>query len=142
MELVISSQLMTLIRDEAAQNFPEECCGLLIGERGPDDRVEVRDLVPAPNVAPDRRRHFEVDPAVHLQCQRRLRGSGQAVIGHYHSHPGGAAEPSRTDAESISDPAMVWVIVAIEGPDRAGAMRAWRVKDNMTGFREIPLLTE
>jgi len=64
------------------------------------------------------------------------------VIGHYHSHPGGAAEPSRTDAESITDPAMVWVIVALEGPDRAGTVRAWRVCDDMTDFREIPLLTK
>jgi proteasome lid subunit RPN8/RPN11 len=142
MELVIPSQVLARIRDEAAQAFPEEGCGLLIGERGPGERMEVRDLVPAPNVAPDRRQHFEVDPAVHLRCQRRLRGSGQQVIGHYHSHPGGRAEPSPTDAESITDPAMVWVIVALEGADLVGAVRAWRVSGDKADFREVSLLTQ
>jgi len=142
MELFIPSLMLARIKAEALEAFPDEACGLLIGERGADDRIEVRDLVPAPNVAPDRRRHFEVDPAMHLRCQRSLRGSGQQVIGHYHSHPCSAAEPSRTDAESITDPAMVWVIVALEGPDRAGAVRAWRVNGNGTDFQEIPLLTQ
>ena len=140
--LLISSDLLLRIRKEAASAFPEECCGLLIGERRSDDRIKVHDLVPAANVAPDRRQRFEVDPAVHLRCQRALRGTGRRVVGHYHSHPGGRAEPSFRDIESISDPALIWVIVAVGTDMDVGEIRAWRVKDDMSGFHEIPGLAD
>ena len=142
MSLLIPSDLLLRMREEAASAFPEECCGLLIGEPGPDDRIEVRDLVPAANVAPDRRRHFELDPAVHLRWQQTLRGTGRSVVGHYHSHPGGRAEPSLVDIKSISDPAVIWVIVTAESDTDIGDVRAWRVKDDVSGFQDIPILDD
>jgi proteasome lid subunit RPN8/RPN11 len=43
------------------------------------------------------------------------------MIGHYHSHPNGAAEPSRHDAAMALDTGRLWLIVA------SGEMRLWRV---------------
>ena len=93
-----------------AKAYPNEACGLLVGRTEGDgchvDRIEVSD-----NVADDPRHRFEVDPALRFRLMRDLRGTGQAVVGHFHSHPDGAAEPSATalasmlfDAARVSSP--------------------------------------
>ncbi len=86
---------------------PDEICGLLLGGAG---RIEA--IAPAPNVAPDPARHFELDPAVLLAAHRQARTGGLAVIGHYHSHPSGVAMPSATDLACAAPDGSLWLIVA------------------------------
>ena len=45
---------------------------------------------------PDR---FEIDPAEQIKLMRALRGAGREIIGCYHSHPNGSAEPSADRSE-------------------------------------------
>jgi proteasome lid subunit RPN8/RPN11 len=118
------------IRAAARSAMPLEACGLLVGTAA--DRVSR--LEPAGNVAAEPARRFEVDPRQLLALHRRLRGTPERLIGHWHSHPGGQAVPSACDREMVADPDMAWLIVA--APD--GPIRAWRpVAD---GFAEIPIL--
>jgi proteasome lid subunit RPN8/RPN11 len=77
----------------------------------------VHDVRPADNVAADRQRRFEVDPATLFAAIRAARDGGPPVLGHYHSHPGGSAEPSATDAAMIRHHGELWIIVA--GPTTA-----------------------
>lgn len=86
---------------------PHEVCGLLLGEAGRIDAI-----MPAANVAPDPARHFELDPATLIAAYRRARANGPAVIGHYHSHPSGVAEPSATDLACAAPDGSLWLIVA------------------------------
>lgn len=118
MRLCLSDADAAVIRKAAAAAYPEECCGLLVGARTGDGVVVTR-VVPAPNIAPkpahDR---FELDPAVHLKIQREARAAGQEVVGHYHSHPDGHAEPSAVDRASVYDHDLVWLIAAVDGRGR------------------------
>jgi proteasome lid subunit RPN8/RPN11 len=41
-----------------------------------------------------------------------LRGTGRDVVGCYHSHPNGRAEPSPRDRARIYPAGFVWVIIA------------------------------
>ena len=66
---------------------------------------------PAANVAPDRARSFELDPATLLSAHKAARAGGPAVLGHYHSHPSGFAMPSAADA-AAAYPGTLWMIVA------------------------------
>lgn len=91
-----------------------EVCGLLLGSEGVIEASRV-----AANVAPDPSRHFELDPAVLLATYREARRGGMRVIGHYHSHPSGVAEPSATDAACAAPDGSLWLIVA------AGRARLW-----------------
>lgn len=90
----------------AAQSPVHEICGLLFGS---PDRIE--SAASAANVAADPQRQFELDPAALLAAYRRERAGGPAVIGHYHSHPGGPARPSATDAASVSGTGRLWLIL-------------------------------
>lgn len=108
-----------------------EVCGLLLGVAG---RIEA--IQPVANVAPDPARHFELDPAVLIAAHRAARQGGRAVVGHYHSHPSGVAEPSRTDAESSAPDGSLWLIVG------GGSARLWRAEPHSAvkaRFTEIAL---
>lgn len=93
--------------------YPGECCGLLVGRTTADGIIVTR-IVPAANLRPEPDR-FELDPAVHLRLQRALRGTAERVVGHYHSHPNGRAEPSATDLAAAHDPDLVWLIAGCDG---------------------------
>lgn len=107
MTVAIASAALDAIRRHVDDGGAEEVCGLLLGAPGHVERA-----VAAPNGAADRRRRFEVDPATLLATHREARGTGIAVVGCYHSHPGGRAEPSPTDAASADQPGWLWLIVA------------------------------
>jgi len=103
--------LLADIEAEAVRLFPDECCGLLIGRReGTDIRVSV--IRPSRNVAADPRRTFEIDPVLHLQAMREARPLGDAVVGHYHSHPDGPAQPSVRDTARAAELPYAWMILA------------------------------
>lgn len=99
--------------------MPREACGLLIGREAPGGALAVSRIVPARNVAPGTDR-FEIDPALLLRLHRSLRGGAERIIGHYHSHPGGAPEPSAHDLAASYAPGLAWLILGL-GDDRVEA---------------------
>lgn len=101
--------------------MPHEACGLLLGE---GDRIlEAR---PAANIARDPARLFEIDPQALIDAHRAARKGGPQLLGYYHSHPCGPAEPSATDRAHAAADGRVWAIIA------AGEIRLWR--DGPSGF--------
>lgn len=107
--------------------MPREACGLLIGYDGPDQGLVVTEVIPAVNVA-EGLDSFEVDPALLLATHRRLRGGRARIIGHYHSHPGGAPAPSDTDRVRSYTPGLAWLILSLEGGEAGWA--AFRHPEN------------
>ena len=110
-----SETLGRLLREAAASS--EEICGILCG-----DGAAILDARPAANVAADPARHFEIDPAILFAAHRQARRGGPAVIGCYHSHPGGRPEPSWHDRENGGAADFVWLIAGISGPEGAMAL--------------------
>jgi desampylase len=110
-------EISRLLLDEilaAAAGRREEICGLLLGGEGC-----IMAILPAANIAIDPTRHFELDPAVLIAAHRAARGGGPRIMGHYHSHPSGWAEPSATDAACAFPDGGWWLIVA------GGVARLW-----------------
>ncbi|MPY87236.1 MAG: hypothetical protein GEU99_04880 [Luteitalea sp.] len=109
------------ITQHARTEWPNECCGLLIGT---DDRID--EAVPARNLrlSPSR---FLVDPRDHLVAVRRARASRRTVVGAYHSHPDTPPVPSPRDLRESTYPEFVYLIC---GPVRQQGplpVRAWRL---------------
>ena len=127
------------VAGHAEAAYPAECCGLLIGAAAGARLWRVRRVVQSRNLAPaGRRDRFEVDPALRLKLQRELRGSGEAVVGLYHSHPDGPPTPSATDLDSAWEPGLVWLITAVRG-GRAIETSAhlFTETDGRAGFEEV-----
>ncbi|MFO1120311.1 MAG: M67 family metallopeptidase [Rhodospirillales bacterium] len=112
MIVVAGSALIDEITAAAAHAYPEECCGLLVGRRG-GAAVRITEAVASPNIAADRCRRFEVDPALRLAVMRRLRGTTEEIVGHYHSHPDGPPRPSGNDAAMAFETQLIWLVVAV-----------------------------
>lgn len=106
MELQVTSHVLETLREHALAAAPAECCGLLLGRGDTIERVQ-----PAANVAADPLRFFEIDPAALVAAHRAEREGGPRVIGYYHSHPGGGAEPSATDCEHSTGDLRIWAII-------------------------------
>lgn len=96
------------VHDEAAAAHPNECCGLIEGLReGAVFRVAA--LHPARNLAAGTDR-FDIDPQDHLAAAKAARANGHAIIGCYHSHPAGRAEPSARDLAGAGEENFLWLI--------------------------------
>ncbi len=85
---------------------PAECCGILVGlpareQHAPSaaaESLQVCEVHPVRNIASaDQSNHYEIDPLAHLRLQRTAREQGLRILGFYHSHPQGSAEPSIED---------------------------------------------
>ena len=113
----ISRVALDAIRAEAVASPAVEVCGLLLGAG-----LRVERVVACRNVADDPTTGFEIDPQALIAAHKAARGGGPAVIGHYHSHPNGKAEPSARDAAAAWG-GQVWVIVG------ADDVRAWLAID-------------
>ncbi len=106
MVIAIASKLLEEILDHAAAEVGTEVCGLLLGT---DDRITA--IRVAANVAAEPTRAFELDPAVLIAAHRTARAGGDAILGHYHSHPGGDPQPSSCDA-AAAVAGELWLVVA------------------------------
>ena len=60
---------------------------------------------------------YRIDPRDHIALNRRLRGTGRAVIGSYHSHPATPAVPSPRDVAEAHYPEFLWLIVSLQGDE-------------------------
>ncbi|MGO8712111.1 MAG: M67 family metallopeptidase [Rhizomicrobium sp.] len=100
---------------EALRAYPRECCGLIEGAAR-DDAIEALALHPARNLAKGYDR-FEIDPADQFRLMRALRGSRRAIVGCYHSHPGGVAEPSAHDRTGAGEENFIWLIAGLRPGD-------------------------
>ena len=93
------------VLSHAERAHPRECCGVLVGREG-----EVLQAVEARNLSDDPNRYF-LHPQDHIDIRRRVRASGLAVVGFYHSHPHSAAWPSESDRAEATYPDHLYLIV-------------------------------
>lgn len=128
------------IREAAAAAYPEECCGLLVGSRDSHNVIHIHRLVASRNVATSARDAFEIDPQVRFDVTRAVRGTGQAIVGHYHSHPRGPAMPSARDLAQAYEPDLLWLIVALTPAGQAGALGCFRVEGMPARAVAAPLI--
>lgn len=134
--LVLPMNVDDDIRAAARAAYPNEGCGLLVGQG-----ERVTRMVPSPNIAPRGRDRFEIDPRVRLALMKELRGTDERLIGHWHSHPDTAPIPSATDVAQAYEPALLWVICGVSGSG-ATALKAWKLLSNEGRFTPIPLIVD
>lgn len=126
MRLILSKSHLVQIEREVRGANLRECCGLIEGVRDGDDlRATTLHATRNMSSAYDA---FEIDPAEQFRLLRALRGTGRALIGCYHSHPGtGALEPSARDRAAAAEDGFVWLIAGTRNGRTELAAFLWRV---------------
>ncbi|WP_080508429.1 desampylase [Haloparvum sedimenti] len=163
------------VRDDliahARDGVPEEVCGVLGGTRVADDERPTSDgtgrtdraetSLAVENAAANARSRYEMAPAALLEAVEAIEDAGDDVVGFYHSHPRGPAEPSATDRDRATWDGYCYVIVsptdggADDGTDDGGGrgeksgsdrhretVRAWRWDASSGRFSEEPIVIE
>jgi len=122
--VVVPAAIREELRAHAAEDAPNECCGLLVLRDGVADRYERgRNTLASPY-----RYELEIDPALWF-----LEDDGYELAV-FHSHPETEPVPSRTDRELAG----LWsgrpfVIYGL----KLDELRAWRIARD--GVEELPL---
>ena len=135
--LLLSPTHSAAIAACARTSFPRECCGLLEGIAH-DDGWRLTAVHESRNIAEQPEQHFLIDPQMHIDLLRRLRGTERTVIGCFHSHPRGRAEPSSTDLLSAAEQDFLWLIAAGEG--EAFDLRAYLF--SAANFQSVPIIQD
>ncbi|MBD2070977.1 M67 family metallopeptidase [Leptolyngbya sp. FACHB-671] len=120
--LQINSDHLQTIFAHAERTYPEECCGLLLGQVEPqasasqtethrlvevwatentwnaEAEAEMRAIAPETATHPlTKDRRYWIDPKEMLEAQRYARSKNLDIVGIYHSHTDHAAVPSECD---------------------------------------------
>ncbi|MFW5964900.1 MAG: desampylase, partial [Natronomonas sp.] len=124
MTLSLPSELRAEILAHAREDDPEEVVGVLAGDHG-EDRSTTERCYRAANAAATPRTRYEIAPTEELELLERIDAAGLDVVGFYHSHPRGPAEPSEVDARLAAWPDRSYVIVSLAEDAELGSWR-WR----------------
>jgi len=98
--------------ERAEHGAPREVCGVLGGYWSGNDAT-VTTLISVSNTAAEPRIRYELEPQAQLRAIESIEEQHD-LIGFYHSHPCGPAEPSETDTKLATWPDVVYVIVSLE----------------------------
>lgn len=108
----------------ARETEPAECCGLIGGAE--DGRAS--SIYRLRNVASNNNVSYEVAPEELFAAQRKMRQSGEQLVGIYHSHPRAfEPEPSETDVRLAYYPSATYLIIGLGG--REPVMRGFKISE-------------
>jgi proteasome lid subunit RPN8/RPN11 len=136
--LAITRIHLQQVIDHCNAGYPDEMCGILGGRDGRVEKVYcMTNARPGPTT-------YEMDPEEQFRVMKDIREAGLAMVGMFHSHPGGHAYPSSVDVEKAywpgtrlpNYPRAVYVIVSLL--DRANPVaRGYLIEEGTVS--EIPL---
>ncbi len=119
--------IRTNIQRHAIAAYPEECCGLLLGQEDRGLKL-VKELRETQNAAEDfRHRRYSIDPKDLFAAENYVKKRGWDVIGIYHSHPDHSSRPSEHDRKH----AILhysYVIISVK-QEHVGELSSWILPD-------------
>lgn len=119
----VRRDVLAAIVAHAVEEWPNECCGLLLGaDELVDEAVRARNERRSPT-------RFLIHAEDHLKALRLARSTRRRIIGAYHSHPKGPSHPSETDRAEMNDPELLHVIVSLATAQPEVRAYAWHDGD-------------
>lgn len=133
------------MQTHAESTYPEECCGLLLGQIQGDTKTLI-EVLPTENSWGDeavdnfqtietsnktsKRNRFSIAPKVMFEVQKSVRDRNLDIIGIFHSHPDNPAVPSEFD-RAIAWQQYSYIIVSVQN-GKACDLKSWVLDDDHT----------
>ena len=112
--LKIARKEYEALRQHGEETYPNECCGLLLGQMRDDERV-VTSIARCSNTRTDSpQNRYHIDPRELVRIQREGRERGEDIVGFYHSHPDHPPRWSPTDLAEAHWIGCSYVITSVE----------------------------
>jgi proteasome lid subunit RPN8/RPN11 len=136
MSLTISRSLVDAIVEQSRAEYPDECCGVILGPVGSDSAVRFKPMVNAAH-SPT---FYEFDPKDLLALYREVDDNDEEIVVIYHSHTETEARPSRTDIAYAGEPGAHYVLVSTrEEIAPAIEFRSFRIIDGVVTEEEVSI---
>ena len=124
----ISRSLLSQIHQHLEADYPNEACGVMLGNAG-----VVTEVVAAGNERTDSARNrYLIDPLAYMKIERDADKRGLQVLGIYHSHPDVAARPSQFDLDHAW-PNLSYLIVSV-CKGKAVESNSWLLREDRSQF--------
>jgi proteasome lid subunit RPN8/RPN11 len=112
-----------LLRQDAAEAYPEEACGFLFGKTDANQVIIEEAIMVRNQAGENRERRFAIRPEDYRAAERYADQNGLNLVGIYHSHPDHPAEPSEHDRRQAL-PGLSYLIVSVR-QGRPRELRSW-----------------
>ena len=138
MSLEISRAFVDAILEQSRAEYPDECCGVILGPAGSDKALRHKPMLNAAH-SPT---FYEFDSADLLKLYRELDANDEDPVVIYHSHTATEAYPSRTDVAYASEPFAHYVLISTRetgNQDGPYEIRSYRIVDGEITEEEISI---
>ncbi|MCX6444791.1 MAG: M67 family metallopeptidase [Actinobacteria bacterium] len=108
MTLEISRAHADAILEQSRAEYPDECCGVILGPVGSGNALRLKPMINAAH-SPT---FYEFDPKDLLGLYREVDDHDEEIVVIYHSHTETEAYPSRTDIAYAGEPGAHYVLVS------------------------------
>ena len=124
----ISPALLQQIYTHLEAGYPDEACGVMLGQDG-----IITEIASAGNQRADSARNrYLIDPREYQRIECDADRRGLQVLGIYHSHPDAAAQPSQFDLDNAW-PELSYLIVSVT-KGKAVESHCWRLNEHPRRF--------
>ncbi|MDR2702154.1 MAG: M67 family metallopeptidase [Spirochaetaceae bacterium] len=132
--LWLSPELEKNIMADGEAAYPNECCGIILGEINDDGVKNAKRTVAISNSREDSEQYhrFLITPEDMLRAEQTARAAKLEVIGFYHSHPDHPSAPSGYDKDHAL-PFYSYVIVSVDN-GKAQVLTSWELTDDRIDF--------
>ena len=136
MSLTISRAFVDAIIEQSCAEYPDECCGVILGPVGKDNPIRLKPMINAAH-SPT---FYEFDPKDLLALYREVDDNDEEIVVIYHSHTETEAFPSRTDIAYAGEPGAHYVLVSSR-KEIAPAIefRSYRIIDGVVTEEEVSI---
>jgi proteasome lid subunit RPN8/RPN11 len=138
----LSSELERNIRTDGENAYPNECCGVLIGEVDNAGVKSVKSTLTIDNAREDGEQYhrFLITPEDMLRAEQTARSMKLDVIGFYHSHPDHPSAPSGYDKDHAL-PFYSYVIISVD-KGKAQVLTSWELTEDRIDFIQEEIIIE
>ena len=136
MTLRISADIVAKILEQSRVEYPDECCGVILGPIGKGSPERLKPMINAAH-SPT---FYEFDPKDLLALYREVDDNDEEIVVIYHSHTETEAFPSRTDIAYAGEPGAHYVLVSSR-KEIAPAIefRSFRIIDGVVTEEEVSI---
>lgn len=115
MALTIDRTLLEQLRQHGEETYPNECCGVLVGEFEEAGNKTVKSVERCGNTRMDSpQNRYQISPIDLVRIQREAELEGYDIVGFYHSHPDHPALWSSTDLAEAHWSGCSYVITSVD----------------------------
>jgi proteasome lid subunit RPN8/RPN11 len=134
--LEISREFVDAILAQSRVEYPDECCGVILGAAGSGKATRLKPMINAAH-SPT---FYEFDSKDLLALYREIDDNDEEIVVIYHSHTETEARPSRTDIAYASEPEAHYVLVSTrEEIAPATEFRSFRIIAGVVSEEEVSI---